>query len=242
MWPAGSWSAWLGGLRRGWWIVVGLPGLTLLLWWVRPPAVDRSVAARLTVAVDVVPDGGGGGRTEGTAAEVGEALIDDLSRILPGAAFAAAVNARLPAAAAVAPGEISGAVSAEDRHRVTDVTIRRAAADAARLEGIAAAVADELVENGGAWAARLGTDGAVITLVDGPHVAAVPASLADRLALPLRLALAVLVALGLAAARHAADPVVRHASDAAAAAAAPVLAALPRRGRRRRTAPTENRR
>lgn len=240
MWPAGSGSAWLGGLRRWWWIVVGLPALTALLWWVRPPAVDRSVTARLTVAVDVVPDGGGGGRTEGTAAEVGEALIDDLSRILPGAAFAAAVNARLPAAAAVAPGEISGAVSAEDRHRVTDVTVRRPAADAALVEGIAAAVADELVENGAAWAARLGTDDAVVTLVDGPHVAAVPASLADRLALPLRLVLAVLVALGLATGLHAADPVLRQASDAAAAAAAPILAAVPRRGRRRTAAPKES--
>lgn len=242
MWPDGGLRAWLEGVRRWWWVVAGLPALTAALWWARPPTIAHDVVARLTVAVDVETDAGGGGRTEGTAAEVGEALIDDLSRIVPGAAFAAAVNDRLPASIAVRPGEISGAVSAEDRHRVTDISVRRPAADRAALARIAAAVGAELAENGGAWAARLGTDDARLSIVDGPHLAAVPPTLADRLALPLRLALAVLAALGLAVLLHATDPVLRRPPDATAAVSAPILATVPRRARRRPVATTEDRR
>lgn len=237
MWPDSSPTAILAGLRRRAWLILALPALTALLTIARPPRGAATIEARLTVAVDVQPDANAADGSNGTAAEVGEALVDDLSRILPGDAFATAVSARLPQALAVRPDEIQGSVSAEDRHRVTDVTVRRTLPAGARVDAaaerdvaaIAAAVAAELAENGGRWSSRLGAEGAAFSIVDGPHVTLAPRPLAERLALPLRVLVALLVALAVAAALHASDDRVRTAGDAAVATQAPLLATVPRR-------------
>ena len=55
--------------------------------------------------------------------------------------------------------------------------------------------------------------------------------MADRVALPLRLVLALLVAVGLAAVLHAVDPALYSPHDATTAAAAPVLGTVARRKR-----------
>ncbi len=240
MWPDATIQDWLTGLRRRWWIIVGLPLMTAAFTIARPPAAAQVVEARLTVAVDVQPDAGAAGRLEGSEAEVGEALIDDLSRVLPGDAFAAAVRARLPGGVTVSPGDIQSSVSAEDRHRVTDVTVRRTVRPDARggirgtygdADVIAAAVVAELTEHGSRWASHVGADGTAFTIVDGPRLSTAPGSVADRVALPLRLMLALLVAVGLAAVLHAVDPALYSPHDATTAAAAPVLGTVARRKR-----------
>lgn len=237
MWPSTPGTDLLVGLRRRWWLIVGLPALTALLTVARPPTSAPTVEARLTVAVDVQPDARAADGSVGTAAEVGEALLDDLSRILPGDAFATAVTARLPAGTTVEPGEIQGSVSAEDRHRVTDITVRRTLPTGGRADVaagqravalIAAAVGAELSENGGRWSSRLGADGAAFSVVDGPRAAIGPRPLTDRLALPLRTMVALLIALALAAALHASDARLRTSGDATAATRAPLLATVPR--------------
>lgn len=242
---------WLIGLRRRWWLIAGLPLLTAALSIVWSPDSAQVVEARLTVAVDVQPDDGAAGRLEGSEAEVGEALIDDLSRVLPGDAFAAAVTIRLPDGLTVSRGDIQSSVSAEDRHRVTDITIRRAVRSDSRgglrgtygdAEVIAAAVVAELTEHGARWASHVGAEGTAFTIVDGPRLSVVPGSLADRVALPLRLVLALLLAVGLSAVLHAVDPALYSAHEATAAAAAPVLGSVARRKRRLRSIRDRDRR
>src|SRR3990172_11862942 len=99
-------------LRRGWWLVLGLPLLVLAvsLATYRAPAVTYE--ARLRVAVDVPRSALVAGSDEGTAAKIGEALIDDIARIIPSEAFAEAVSARLPTLFQVSPGEIASDLSA----------------------------------------------------------------------------------------------------------------------------------
>lgn len=228
-------------LRRRWWLVVGLPlavvATTMAV--TRPEPVVYE--ARLRFAVDIPRSALLPGSDEGTAAKIGEALIDDIARIIPSEAFAAAVAARLPEDAHVAAGELASELSATDRHRVADVWVRRAvAADAPEaerramaedLQAVAAAAVTELEERGPVWFARLGEDRVALTVVDGPGVRALPPSLQQRLELPLRAALALVVAVGLAFLLHAIDPRLYAAEEAAEACGAPVIGRLhaPRR-------------
>ena len=65
------------------------------------------------------------------------------------------------------------------------------------MRAIAEAAAVELAENAAGYFQQLGTDGAGVTLIDGPSTGAVGPSLRSRLDLPLRMALAFLVGVGL---------------------------------------------
>jgi hypothetical protein len=230
------------GMIRRWPLILGLPLVVALLaaWRYEPP--PPIYQARLTFAIDVPPEVLLEGSDEGTAAKIGEALIDDLARILPGDVFAAALRARLPADVEIIAGESTGSLSADDRHRVADVTITRTAPPQAseaelatlrsHLAAIARAVVEELEQDGGRWLALLGADGVRLTVVDGPHVGALPPSARTRLELPLRVLLALLVSTGLAALLHHVDPRVHDEPTAAALGDAPVLAMIPRgRGR-----------
>jgi capsular polysaccharide biosynthesis protein len=222
-------------LRRRRWLVVGLPVAVALLSLAtaQPPPVQYQ--ARLAFAVDVPPSAIVVGSDEGSAAKIGEALIDDISRIIPRNVFAAAVARRLPAGMQVAPGELASETSATDRHRVSDVTVTRtlppggdAAALQRELTAIAEAVVAELQENAGAWFARLGEDAVQLTIVDAPAVVALPPSLRQRLELPLRLLAALVIAVGLALLLHAVDPHLYDEADARRLAGAPILARVPR--------------
>lgn len=230
-------------LRRRAWLVVGLPAAVAALTAWTVPAPPATYQARLAFAVDIPPSARvPGSDDDGTTAKIGEALVDDITRIIPRDVFAAAVAARLPADMRVAAGEIAGELSADDRHRVADVTVTRAAppgatdAEAAalraELEAVALAVVDELEQNGDQWFARLGEDDVRITVVDRPDVERLAAPLRARIELPLRVALAALVAVGLAFALHAVDPRIHDAAAARAAAGADVVGAIPagRRG------------
>lgn len=230
------------GLRRRWWIVLGLPllvGLLSLATYEPPPPRYQ---ARLSFAVDLPASALQPGSDEGTAAKVGEALIDDMSRLVAGDRFAEAVQARLPEGVRLAPGESASSLSADDRHRVSDVTVTRSAApDASAAERaalavdlglISEAIVAELEENAGTWFARLGADEVRLTIVDGPRVDALPPSARERLEIPLRLGLGLLLGLGLAAGLHLADPRLYDGRAAARATGAAVLGRVP--GPRRR--------
>jgi capsular polysaccharide biosynthesis protein len=196
--------------------------------------------ARLAFAVDVPRSAIVVGSDEGTAAKIGEALVDDISRVIPRDVFAAAVARRLPADMHVAAGELAADTSATDRHRVSDITVTRTlppGADAAAFQGelsaIAQAVVAELEENAAAWFARLGEDDVRLTVVDSPDVVLVAPGLRQRLELPLRVLLALAVGVAIALLLHALDPRLYTAAEAGRAARAPVVGWLPREARAR---------
>ena len=236
----------LAGLGRRLPLIVGLPLIVAALSFAlhTPPPVRYET--HLTFAVDVPQSALVPGSDEGTSAKVGEALIDDIHRIVQGDVFAAAVQGRLPEGVSFAPGDGRSSLSADDRHRVADVTVGRAlpadaaaaevAAAQAELQLIAMAVVDELIQNGGEWFSLLGADDVNIAIVDMPDPATpVPPSLRDRLEIPLRIALAALVALGLALGLHALDPRLYGAADVEAGTGLPVRGRIPRdEGARRR--------
>ncbi len=237
-WDVGSL---LRGILRRWPLWLGLPLLVAGLSWLRQTPPSTTAQARITVAIDVPPSVQVAGSDEGTSAKIGEALIDDLARILPGDAFAAAVQARLPEGVSVREGESSGSLSADDRHRVMDVSVTRTvdgAADVNALRSdlalVAQAVVAELEEDGDRWLALLGSDGVRLNVVDGPEVVILPASLQRRIELPLRILLALLIALGFSLVLHLQDPRIYGATAAEAAAGAPVIGSIPRSRRAHR--------
>lgn len=231
-------------LRRRWGWVLGLPLVVLLFSLATARAAPTVYQARLAFAVDVPRSALVPGSEEGGAAKIGEALVDDISRIIPRDVFALAVTRRLPAGGAVSPGELAAETSATDRHRVADVTVTRALppgrdprAFAAELERVARAVVAELEENAGQWFARLGADDVVLTIVDAPDVVTLAPSLRERLDLPLRLLAALALGVAIALGLHALDARLYTDAEARAAAGAPVLGWLPREGRRWRPRP-----
>jgi hypothetical protein len=242
-------------LRRRWWLIVGLPLLVAVLSVATAKAPPTQYQARLSFAVDIPRSAIVIGSDEGTAAKIGEALIDDLSRMIGGDMFAYAVATHLPAGTRVNPGEIASSLSATDRHRIADVTVTRALSTseaggrlvgaggqerdevAQQLQGdllaIAMAVVTELERNGNQWFARLGEDQVQLTIIDLPKVSALPPPLRTRLEIPLRVALALIVAVGLAVLWQVLDPRLYTDAEAAAMAGAPVVGHIPRHRRRR---------
>src|SRR5690606_5480423 len=81
------------------------------------------------------------------------------------------------------------------QHRI--LTLNFSWHDADQLDAIAAAAAAEITENAEMYFQALGTEGAGVTLLDGPVISAVGASLRDKLEWPMRIGLGLLVGLGL---------------------------------------------
>lgn len=227
-------------LRRRWRSILILPLATAaisLAFADPPPTVYRS---QLAFAVDIPRSALLEGSDEGTAAKIGESLVDDLARIVGRDRFAAAVAARLPAGQAPAPGEIAAELSAEDKHRILEVSVSRplpggaddAAADrlAQEVLDLARAVQAELEEDGSRWFARLGEDAVALSLIDAPEPALPqPPGLRQRLDLPLRLVLALLVGLAIAALREGLDRRIHGPAELAEVGGLRLLARIPRR-------------
>jgi capsular polysaccharide biosynthesis protein len=213
-----------------------------LLSWITTGPEMVTVEARLRFAVDVPKSAIVEGSDEGSGAKVGAALIDDIARVIPSEAFAEAVAQRLPDGIDVAPGEIASELSATDRHRIADVWVRRTVPAGnemgspirvaqEQLAAVAEKVVEELEENGSVWFARLGEDDIALAVIDGPNVTIVPATVRTRLDLPLRVALALVVGVGLAFLLHAVDRRLYTASEAATASGVAVVGRIPRPGR-----------
>jgi capsular polysaccharide biosynthesis protein len=125
-----------------------------------------------------------------------EYLVDDFTEVVRSGLFAGEVSGRLADQSIVVPaGAIQGSAATGKLHRI--ITLGFTWPDAAQLEAIAAAAAAEITEDADDYFRQLGTEGAGVTLLDPPAVTTVGAALRDRLELPLRLLLALLVGLGL---------------------------------------------
>ena len=229
-----------GLLQRRWKTLLILPlavGLLSLVTATRPPVVYRT---QLAFALDIPRSALLEGSDEGTAAKIGESLVDDLSRMVGRDQFALAVTQRLPAGMVASPGEIVGELSAEDKHRILDLTVSRSLPGEATADQVARAqdellrIADaaelELRENGSHWFARLGEQAVALTLIDAPEQPQPqPPGLRQRLDLPLRLLLALVVACGIAALREGLDRRIHDAVAAQTVLDAAILGRIPRR-------------
>lgn len=222
-------------LRRWWWIPVGLTLLVGALtlwqqqpWQIKPPTYNAS----LRMLVGVLP----AAEADVTAYDpryygwlTSEYLVDDFTEVVRSALFADRVSARLAdQQISVQPGVIQGSAATGKLHRI--ITLSFGGADPAQLTAIAGAAAAELGESASFYFKQLGTEGAGVTVIDGPSVSEVGPSLRARLDLPLRLLLAFVVGLGIVALLAYLDTTIRSEAEIEALGLQP-LGRIPRKQR-----------
>jgi capsular polysaccharide biosynthesis protein len=189
-------------LKRRWWIpvllslLVGLfSAVQLRIWEEKPPTYNAS----MRMLVGVLP----AAEQDSSAYDpryyawlTSEYLVDDFTEVVRSGLFADNVSGRLSAEdIVVSPGVIQGSAATGKQHRI--ITLNFNWGDRTQLETIATASAAELTENSAFYFQQLGTDGAGVTLLDGPHVAEVGPSMRDQVDLPLRMVIAFLVGIGI---------------------------------------------
>lgn len=189
-------------LRRRWWLplllmiaVAAISAVQLRPWQTRPP----SYTASMRLLVGVLP------ATDAVVAAydpryyawlTSEYLVDDFTEVVRSNLFAQGVSARLADQAIELPaGVIQGSAATGQQHRI--LTLNFGWGDEAQLVAIANAAADEITENATIYFQALGTEGAGVTLLDGPTIGVVGASLRDRLEWPLRAGLGLFMGIGL---------------------------------------------
>lgn len=189
-------------IRRRWWLpllltllVAAISAGQLRPWEARPP----SYSASMRLLVGVLP----ATAAPATAYDpryyawlTSEYLVDDFTEVVRSGLFAQRVSARLAdQAIEVPPGMIQGSAATGQQHRI--ITLSFSWGDEAQLVAIANAAAAEITENAATYFQALGTEGAGVTVLDGPTVGVVGPSLRDRFEWPLRVGLGLLVGLGL---------------------------------------------
>ncbi len=220
-------------LKRWWWIPVvlalavgALSALQLQPWETPPPSYSASM--RLLVGVLPAADADVAAydpRYYGWLTS--EYLVDDFTEVVRSGLFAQQVSDRLAdQSITVPPGLIQGSAATGKLHRI--ITLSLSGSDRAQLTAIANAAAAELSENAGFYFKQLGTEGAGVTVIDGPGVGEVAPSLRARLDLPLRILLALVVGLGIVALLAYLDTAIRSEADMAAAGLQP-LGRIPRK-------------
>jgi capsular polysaccharide biosynthesis protein len=220
-------------LRRRWWLPVVLALLVGLLslvqmrpWQPAPP----SYTASMRMLVGVLP----AAEQDVTAYDpryyawlTSEYLVDDFTEVVRSQLFAQNVSERLHNQQISVPaGVIQGSAATGKLHRIISLSLSWG--DAAQLETIARAAAEELVENTPFYFKQLGTEHAGVTLIDGPTIQAVGGGLREQVELPLRVLLALLVGVGLVFLLHYLDDSVRSVRDLEAAGI-PVVGVIPRK-------------
>ncbi|GIV70564.1 YveK family protein [Caldilinea sp.] len=220
-------------LRRRWWLpvtlaaLVGLISVLQLRPW-QPRAAMYSASMRLLVGVLPAAE------QDATAYDpryyawlTSEYLVDDFTEVVRSQLFAAQVSQRLRDQNIEVPaGVIQGSAATGKLHRI--ITLSFTWPDAAQLEAIARAAADELTQNAAFYFRQLGTENAGVTLIDGPSVGVVGAGVREQIELPLRVLLALIVGVGLAFLLHYLDDSVRRPEELEALGV-PVLGEIPRR-------------
>ena len=188
--------------RRRWWLpvvltlLVGLFSALQLKPW-QPQAVSYNATMRMLIGVMPASN------NPATAYDpryyawlTSEYLVDDFTEVVHSELFAKHVSARLAQQAiTLPPGIIQGSAATGKQHRI--ITLSFGWGDRNQISTIAQAAATELTENTTTYFHQLGTDGAGITLIDGPNIDIVGPGIRQRLDLPLRMLLALLVGLGL---------------------------------------------
>ncbi len=225
--------AYLAVLRRRWWVVVFLPALVLAISWLTytPPAPAYQYVIRLVVGVEPLMDGSRALETDPrlAAAQASEYIADDLSVIVGEAAFAEAVNARLPEGVRVPPGALAGSTVAEKQHRILTITVTWGNPE--QLAPIGQAVVQTLREEAGRFLPLAGGERTQVAVIGQYGPFPVGPGLRQRLEVPLRVLIALVAALVVAFTWEYLDDSVRTREEARRLLGAPVLAEIPRRRR-----------
>ena len=189
-------------LRRRWWLPVLLAAAVAVISalqlrpWQTPPA---TYTASMRLLVGVLPATNAAGSAYDPryyAWLTSEYLVDDFTEVVRSSLFAQGVSARLADQAIQVPaGMIQGSAATGQKHRI--ITLSFSWGDEAQLAAIANAAAAEISENAATYFHALGTEGAGVTVLDGPAVSLVGPTLRQRLEWPLRIGLGLLVGLGL---------------------------------------------
>ncbi|MGB8648343.1 MAG: hypothetical protein WCF84_24115 [Anaerolineae bacterium] len=183
-------------LRRRWWIPVVLlvlVGAASLVTY-RAPATLYQASLRFTIGVSADRNLVGVDPIL-TAYQASEYIRDDFVEILHSDMFANDVNSNLQGTGViVVKDNIAGAV--EKQRRIMSMTITSGNPDQARV--IAQAAAKTLETQNSKYFKQLGSDGATVTIIDGPAVTPITPGLRERLDIPIRLALALAAGLLLA--------------------------------------------
>ena len=198
-------------LRRRWWVpallLVLVAVLTLLTYHPAPPLYQASIRFTIGVSADR--------NVQGvdpilTAYQASEYIRDDFVEILHSEMFAADVNANLKEThLTIDKNSIAGSV--EKQHRIMSMTITWG--DEKQAGVIASAAAKALETQNAKYFKQLGSEGASVTIIDGPDVGLVPPSLRERLDIPIRLVLALAAGLLLALMIDYLDDTVRDAHE-----------------------------
>ena len=188
-------------LRRRWWLPITLVLLTALLsgWQLRPwqtPASTYHVTMRMLIGVNPLPS------SNDTAFDpryyawlTSEYLVDDFTEVVRSDLFAKNVSKRLQAQKIELPANlIQGSAVSAKQHRI--ITLNFSWHNATQLESIANAVLSELTDNAAFYFSQLGSDGALISLLDRPVLGVESPSLRSRIEFPLRLILGLLIGIG----------------------------------------------
>ena len=218
--------------RRRWWlpvvltVVVALISLLQLRPWQTPPP---SYSGSLRLLVGVLPAAAADSTSYDPyyyAWQTSEYLVDDFTEVLRSDLFARQVSNRLAAQGLTIPaGLIQGNSATGKLHRVLSLNLTWP--NQAELEAITAAAVAELQENTPFYFRQLGTDTAIVTILDEPHINIIGPSLRQRLELPLRIMLAFLAGILLVFLLAYFDTAIHHRHELEALGL-PVLGEIPR--------------
>ncbi len=209
------------------WLILVLMALFLLSYFLLAHQAPPSYTATMRFVVGIKPEAVTGGYytydryyTWLTA----EYLLDDLAEVVKSRAFAADVATM--AGTNIPAGVIQGSTSAGKLHRILTVTMTWGNPD--ELARLADALTRVLRERGATYFAQLSTENAVISVIDPPAIGPVGASLRQRLDLPLRLLLALVLGIALTFLLDYLDDTIRHRGDLDSLGL-PVLGEIPTR-------------
>jgi capsular polysaccharide biosynthesis protein len=212
-------------IYRRLWLIVGL--LVILLASYLPSAhrAPAPYVASMRYVVGVQPEASRGNYytydryyTWLTA----EYMLDDLSEVVKSRSFADDVASL--AGINVPAGAIQGSTAAGKLHRILTVSVTWG--NQGELERIAGALSEVLRTRSARYFAQLSTDSAVISEIDPPSISQAGISLRQKLDLPLRLVLALILGIALAFLWDYLDDTVRHRADMERLGL-PILAEIP---------------
>lgn len=183
--------------RRRWWVpvvltvAVALISLLQLRPWQTPPP---TYSASLRLLVGVLPAADADTTSYDPhyyAWQTSEYLVDDFTEVVRSTLFAQQVSQRLASQGITIPaGAIQGSSATGKLHRILALSITWP--DRAQLEAITTAAVAELGDNITFYFRQLGTENALVTILDEPQITMIGPSLRQRLDFPLRLLLSFL--------------------------------------------------